>query len=594
MQLQRYGPAVLKRRTTQCLAGRAIASPPHSHSLLSPRCSALLASRGRRFASTAGPERVAVLGGGIAGLASAYFTAKEFPESKVTLFESAGNVGGWIKSRRVDVGEGNALFELGPRSLRNSTVTASLIQELDLIDEVLFTEKTAPGAKNRFIFYPDRLNRLPSEAPSLSSLFDLWRTGILSGAFGLIKEPMMPSRPSLLSDESVGAFLARRVDKRIADNIVSAVFHGIYAGDVWNLSAKTLLSLAWQLEGKYGSALGGFFKLQSEDEGKGQLTIAHPRDVEVARSMNEEIDLDEDFASELKDASMYTFRNGLQTLVTGLTERLEEMGVEIKTNTPVQTFKPASSGEKGVEIVAGPPDSTTTQTFDLAISSLRNPDLTPYVTVQTVNLYFATPPASLLPVQGFGYLIPQSIPFEQNPERALGVIFDSSAIVGQDTAPGTKLTIMMGGHWWDGWAAYPTEEEGLAMARAVLKRHINITEEPVHSIVNLSHECIPQYTVGYEDRLRDFADGIASEFKGRLRVVGSQFNGVGVNDCITGAWNVARGLRGEGWKGDSVGLERVRDRREWVKVAAREMVWSGRGSIKGAVGGGRGGIGGGV
>lgn len=216
-------------------------------------------------------------------------------------------------------------------------------------------------------------------------------------------------------------------------------------------------------------------------------------------------------------------------------------------------------------------DAPQTETFDLAISTLRNPTLTPYVTVMTVNLYFANP--TLLPVEGFGYLIPQSVPFEQNPERALGIIFDSSAIKGQDTAAGTKMTIMMGGHWWDGWAEYPSEEEGLEMAKNVLRRHLGIEDEPVTSIVNLSKDCIPQYTLGYNDRLREFAQSTSDTFRGRLRVVGSQFNGVGVNDCITGAWNVARGLRGQGWQGRSCGLDRVMDNREWAIVPAAEMAY---------------------
>lgn len=187
----------------------------------------------------------------------------------------------------------------------------------------------------------------------------------------------------------------------------------------------------------------------------------------------------------------------------------------------------------------------------------------------TVNLYFSS--SSLLPVEGFGYLIPQSIPFEQNTERALGVIFDSSAIRGQDNAPGTKVTVMIGGHWWDGWTQYPSEEEGLECAKSVLRNHLNIEEEPVAHMVNLSKDCIPQYTLGYEERLRDFANGIQDEYKGRLRVVGSQYNGVGVNDCITGAWNLARGLRGDGWKSRSCGLDKVLDRREWVVAPLSQL-----------------------
>lgn len=226
-----------------------------------------------------------------------------------------------------------------------------------------------------------------------------------------------------------------------------------------------------------------------------------------------------------------------------------------------------------------PEHNQTTSTFDLAISTLRNKSLTPYVTVQTVSLYFASP--DLLPVQGFGYLIPQSIPFVQNPERALGVIFDSSAIHGQDNAPGTKVTIMMGGHWWDGWTSYPTDEEALQAARNLLKRHLNITEKPVAHIVNLSKDCIPQYTVGYSDRLSNLSINISAKYKGRLKVVGNQFNGVGVNDCITGAWNIARGLRGAEWKDRNCGLRRSLDPREWVIVPRSELEYQIKGAKEG-------------
>ncbi|KAF1840327.1 protoporphyrinogen oxidase [Cucurbitaria berberidis CBS 394.84] len=535
----------------------------------------LLSSQCHRYryssTSAAYPERIAVLGGGIAGLASAYFVGKEFPNSKITIFESGKETGGWIKSRRVDVPGGDILFELGPRTLRNATPTASLIQELDLVKDITYTKRTEPGAKNRFIYFPDRLNRLPSESPSLVDLFTLWRSGILGGAFGAIKEPLIPTRPQDMTDETVGSFLARRVDKRVADNIVSAVFHGIYAGDIWQLSAKTLLSLAWQLEGRYGSALGGFFRMQSEDPRPQQLTIVHPYDLEVSKAINEEIDLDLEFTQNLKEASMFTFKDGLQHLVRALQKSVEGKGnVQVKTESPIQSFKPIE-GEMGVEIISGNEPSTQKENFDLVISTLRNDELTPYITVMTVNLYYSNP--ALLPVEGFGYLIPQSIPFEENPERALGVIFDSSAIKGQDTAEGTKITVMMGGHWWDGWESYSSEEEGLEMAKSVIKRHIGITDEPVAHCANLSKSCIPQYTLGYEDRLRDFANGITNEFKGRLRVVGSQFNGVSVNDCITGAWNIARGLRGEGWKSRSCGLDRVVDSRAWTVVPVGDMAY---------------------
>lgn len=164
------------------------------------------------------------------------------------------------------------------------------------------------------------------------------------------------------------------------------------------------------------------------------------------------------------------------------------------------------------------------------------------------------------------------MPFEQNPERALGVIFDSCATSGQDSVDGTKLTVMLGGHWWDGWADYPDEGEAIDMAKSVLARHLNITAEPDAYHVNLSRDCIPQYTLGYQDRLTAYHEEISKEFKGRLRIVGNQVNGVGVNDVVNGSWNLARSLRDGGWKdGRGTGLERGADGRKWEKVGIGKL-----------------------
>lgn len=115
MRLQKHAPSfdsALKR-----VALRAAAPP--------------LCNRCRRHASSqAFPEKVAVLGGGISGLASAYFVAKEFPQSRITVHEANKDGGGWIQSRRIDVPGGDVLFEYGPRTLRpgkDALITAQLV-----------------------------------------------------------------------------------------------------------------------------------------------------------------------------------------------------------------------------------------------------------------------------------------------------------------------------------------------------------------------------------------------------------------------------------------------------------------------------------
>lgn len=100
------------------------------------RPTALLPShaQGRDYSSDSTPSAkgydIGVLGGGITGLASAYFLTREHPSAKITIYEAKDRVGGWLESKRVPVKDGNVLFEAGPRTLRpqaNGTLTARLV-----------------------------------------------------------------------------------------------------------------------------------------------------------------------------------------------------------------------------------------------------------------------------------------------------------------------------------------------------------------------------------------------------------------------------------------------------------------------------------
>jgi hypothetical protein len=182
----------------------------------------------------------------------------------------------------------------------------------------------------------------------------------------------------------------------------------------------------------------------------------------------------------------------------------------------------------------------------------------PSVTVMVINLFFSNP--DLNPHKGFGYLIPRSIPFEQNPERALGVIFDSDANIGQnaDEPKGTKFTIMMGGHWWNGWEKedYPTDEEAVTMARSLLARHLGILDKPVATNATLQKDCIPQYPVGFQKLLEKKRQDLAHTFHHRLAVAGSWYKGVGLNDCVDDALRtVASIVYFPYYEGGSTGLE---------------------------------------
>ena len=187
--------------------------------------------------------------------------------------------------------------------------------------------------------------------------------------------------------------------------------------------------------------------------------------------------------------------------------------------------------------------------------------MTPSVTVMVVNLFYHNP--SVLDVHGFGYLLPRSLPLEQNPEAALGVVFDTDATLGQDAVPGTKITVMLGGHWWSMWDDYPDEERGAHMAKSVLKRHLGIEEEPGAIRVSLQKDCIPQYLVGHDDRMTAISGALETAYQGKLTVAGSSYTGVGVNDCVRAARDVVSGIVNGTAK---TGLESFVNGRPWTWV----------------------------
>lgn len=95
----------------------------------------------RGYASAAEKQpNIAVLGGGITGLASAYFLTQEFPNAKISLFESKQDLGGWVKSEMMDVGDGKVIFESGPRSLRPQPPAGTLTLKMVESSHIAFVE----------------------------------------------------------------------------------------------------------------------------------------------------------------------------------------------------------------------------------------------------------------------------------------------------------------------------------------------------------------------------------------------------------------------------------------------------------------------
>lgn len=305
-------------------------------------------SSARSLTTTTGHtlEHVAVLGGGITGLSAAVIAAKLNPNAKVTLYESSERVGGYVHSEVVQSSDGPVMFEQGPRSLRPGTTRGhhalAMAQGLRLEEQMVFTSKDSPAGSNRFIYYPDKLVRVPS--PSDSRLGIAWTVltdplfeGVLAAVWA---ESDVPRRPDSLVDESIGGFIKRRSGggEKIVDNLVSAMLHGIYAGDVNQLSMRSLLPRMWEAEGKFGSLT---MALRKNNGGKYD---PHKKTLSLDES-GEEL-LGQELGRKAQEASIYTYRNGMQTLPDALAGVIKgARNADIRMATSVSGISRSADGK---------------------------------------------------------------------------------------------------------------------------------------------------------------------------------------------------------------------------------------------------------
>ncbi|KAJ3299484.1 hypothetical protein HK104_008756 [Borealophlyctis nickersoniae] len=472
------------------------------------------------------PPRVVVLGGGISGLSAAWNLSKLLPKTaRITLVEKSTRFGGWVNTVRED----GHLFELGPRTLRpqadGGVATLDMIHQLGLEDEILLVPTSAPAAQNRFVYYQGELNPLPNNLPSLIFSNAPVTRGVLRS---VLRESFV--KPTTESDESIHSFFSRRLSPDVANNLVSAMIHGIYAGDAKQLSMRSCFPLVWEWEQIHGSMTKAVFNPEPVEKYE---DMASPEAVE--------------FVKAVANYSVYSFRNGMQTLTDGLVESLKA-----KENVDVMGGTACTGLEFGQHAVRVCLDDKQLEA-DHVISALPAHSLAkllpskagsilqgvPTVDVGVVNLAFEGNP---LPVEGFGYLVPST----ENSD-ILGVVFDSCAMPEQDAGDKnvTRVTAMMGGHMFKEKFGSPdtvSKDHLLSVALETLREQVGIKASPIGARVTVNRQCIPQYTVGHSERLQALRDEITEQYPNLLSVTGASYSGVSVNQCIHEAQKLSQRL----------------------------------------------------
>ncbi|WFC97602.1 hypothetical protein MYAM1_000317 [Malassezia yamatoensis] len=523
------------------------------------------------MAGRAGQKTIAILGGGVSGLASAYTLSRSLPNHRIVVLEAKDRLGGWVNSERVRVhephvaSEATALLESGPRSLMPSKYkglrTLELLSQLNITKRMVLVPRTSKSAKNRFLFHGGRLNKLPSSF--FGALNAALRLPLLREALpGILKEPWVPAHQTAGSDESVHAFISRRFGTALAENMISAMMHGIYAGDSRELSAKSIIPSLVDLEAAHGSVLRAMlpkkFNRRHEALENERVARENTKHAEVSQR------LDPSLVEAMRDTSIYSFPNGLGEIVSSLTNLLiASQNVEIRMSSTCQKITPTSAGYEltmsgentelsANRLVAALPDSQ----LGKLLPDLPNLGYNPSATLSVVDIVLAPADGSSmrykLPIEGFGFLVPRSA--ANNLDEILGVVLDSDAVPNQGTvdAEGNpsfiKLTVMIGGPYWRGKKAAELPHKGECEQRAVraLEQMLGIPSSILHTHIrflrgDVLKDTIPQYLVGHPFRMRELYHTLLNNarWRDRLTLLGISYAGVGINDCVSTAMDAS-------------------------------------------------------
>jgi oxygen-dependent protoporphyrinogen oxidase len=429
-------------------------------------------------------SRIAVVGGGIAGLAAAYrLSAKH----DVVVFERETTPGGKIRSERID----GFLFEWGPSTiLANAEDLHALIGEIGLADALT---PARPSAKNRFVYWGGALHKLPSKPPQALTM------SLLSplGKVRALGELFVP-KGSGGEDESVHAFMRRRFGREVADRLVSPAVLGISGGDAAATSLAALFPRLRDIETTHGSVIRGMMK--------------SPR----------------------RASTMYGFADGgMQTLTNRLAERL---GSRVRLGLPVRRIEPSGAGWRIVHddgetladaaIVATPADVAAELVDGFDPELARELRRIPYAPMRVAAVAFR-PEDVPAPLDGFGFLAARN-----QGVRILGAFYTSS-IVPEHAPPNTVyLRIFLGGATDPAIAALDAAATK-AIVLADLRKILGIDAAPLAYHEALWSKAIPQYTLAHRaivaavERREALHPGFA--------LAGNAYRGLGVGDNVRDA-----------------------------------------------------------
>ncbi len=459
---------------------------------------------------------VAIIGGGMTGVAAAFFlqeTAREQGRPlAVTVIEASGRLGGKVLTDRVD----GFFIEAGPDSfLARKPWARQLAERVGLGDDLVPTD---PRHRHTFVLGRGRLHPIPEGlfmfVPVRLGAFA--RTRLISpwGKARMALEPLVPKGPE--GDETIAAFVTRRAGREALERLAEPLLTGIYSGRADRLSILSTFPQLKEMEQRAGSLWKGFMSGPRAQAGGGSAFLS--------------------------------LRGGLDSLVQAVARRLDAVtvrtGVKVTrlaladaAAAPGEPKAPAGAGRDryrlalsdGTYVAA---DAVIVATPAFAAADLIEPicpEAAPHLRairfVSTITCVLGYNRADLQhPLNGSGFLVPRK---EGRPITACTWVSSKWAHAARPDQALIRCYLGRDGEQEVmGWS----DDKVVAAVRNELRELMGITAAPQLVRVYRWERAMPQYEVGHRERVAAIERAVAK--RPGIVLAGASYHGVGVPDCV--------------------------------------------------------------
>jgi len=450
--------------------------------------------------------RLVVVGGGITGLAAAHraveLARERSTELELTLVEARDRLGGTITTERT----GGFLVEGGPDSFLSEKPWALALCRRLGVERCLM--RTDDRFRKVFVWRAGRLHPLPDGfqllaptklGPFIKSRLFSW-PGKLRMAFDLV----MPRGTS--DDESLGAFVRRRLGREALERVAQPLVAGIYTADPDDLSLSATMPRFSELERRQRSIILALWRANRRTPQTGTTGA--------------------------RWSLFVTFQNGMEEMVGSIASRLPPGSVVLKERADgiersgtgwrvAGGLGPAREADHVIVAAESYTASRILRYVDPALATLLG-DI-PYASSATVSLGYRRADIPH-PLDGFGIVVPQA-----ERRAVFACTFSSVKYPGRAPEGHALLRCFVGGALNE--RILDSDDGALvAAARQDLREALGVTAEPVLARVARWTKAMPQYHVGHAGRVETI-ERCAAALPG-LQLAGGAYRGVGIADCV--------------------------------------------------------------